>query len=523
MFSARTRVVLLLVSIVGFYFGVALLYQAGMVLLEGKPRTFLDSFQWAAETITTTGYGIDARWSDPLMIAFVAAVQFCGMFLGPLILALVLLPFLAERFEARVPRQASGKLAGHVVVYGYAPTVETLLQRLHAAKVPALVVETDEARARAVMERGQDVVFSRVEEDALDICRIGTARSLVANAGDQENAALVLRARQMGFRGDIYAFVEDPAHRKPMDLAGATGVYTPRHIVAAALAAHASDRLSPRLPGLKEIGGGLERRELRIRPDSPLAGKTLGEARIPAAIVGIWSRSHLITRCTPDLRIEPGVVLELVGTAEALERSAAMAAARLLGGAGPFLIAGFGEVGRKVHELLIDVREEVRVVERRAGPLIDVSGDVLDSAVLERAGLGTARALVLALDSDDSTLFATVIARDANPEIPIIARVNHSRNVDSIHRAGADYALSIADVTGQVLSARILGLKVRVREEHHRIVRMEGWKLGGRTPLDVARNDGRAVLALVRAGTLISTLGPEFPIERDDAVWLCAV
>jgi voltage-gated potassium channel Kch len=115
----------------------------------------------------------------------------------------------------------------------------------------------------------------------------------------------------------------------------------------------------------------------------------------------------------------------------------------------------------------------VRVIEQNAGRNVDYVGDVLDSSVLEKARLTDARALVLALDSDDSTLFATVIARDLAPDVPIIARVNHARNLDNIHRAGADYALSIADISGQMLSSRLLGGRVRAREEHRRVVRID--------------------------------------------------
>jgi len=332
------------------------------------------------------------------------------------------------------------------------------------------------------MESGQPVVFRRAEEDVLTVCRLEHAKAIVANGRDQENAALVLRARQMGFRGEIYAFVEDPSHRKPMELSGATSAYTPRHIIAAALAAHASDRISPRLPGLEQIDG-LVRRELRVTPSSALAGRTIREARLPAVVVGVWNRSRLQTRVSDDTVIEPNSVLELVGDAESLAKLV------LLRNSGPYLVGGFGEVGRKVHELLTDAGEEVRVIERAPGTNVDVAGDVLDSSVLQRAGIAEARALVLALDSDDSTLFATVIARDLAPDVPIIARVNHARNVDNIHRAGADFALSISDISGEMLSARLLGRQARVREEHRRVLRIDGaWC--------VADAEGRAIARL---------------------------
>ncbi len=512
------RLVLLVVGLFVFIVLSAVLYQIGMARLEGKPRTFWEAFAWAGETLSTTGYGADSKWSHPAMVLLVVGVQFVGVFLMFLIIPIYLVPFLEERFEERIPRAASEKLANHVIIFRFGPAVETLLRRLRDASVPTLVVETDEARARAVLEQKQAVVFTRSDEDALEVCRLAQAKALVANGDDRENAAMILRARQMGFTREIYAFVEDPAHRKPMELAGATAVYTPRHIVAAALAAHGSDRLSPRLPGLEAIGG-IQRRELRMPAGSPLAGKSLREARLPATVVGVWNRSHLLTRCSPDLLLEAGAVLELVGTDEGLREAAAALGARLLHSEGAFLIAGFGEVGRKVHELLTDVGEDVHVIERHAGPNVDFVGDVLDSTVLERARVTEARALLLALDSDDSTLFATVIARDLAPDVPIIARVNHSRNLESIHRAGADYALSIADVSGQMLSAKLLGRHARVREEHRRVTLAEG--VAGRTAEELAA-EGCAVLAVDRAGERLR-LAPELRFSEHDDVWICAV
>lgn len=518
---SSTRLVLLIVGLIAFLLLSALVYQAGMSALEGKPRTFLQALGWAGETLSTTGYGADAQWSHPLMVTFVVLVQFVGVFLVFLIIPIYFIPFLRERFEEKVPRTVARDLHDHVVIYGFAPTVETLLQRLESHDVPTLVLETNEARARTVMERNQAVVFSRSDEDALDVCRLMQARALVANGEDQENAALILRARQMGFTGDIFAFVENPAHRKPMELAGATAVYTPRHIVAAGLAAHASDRISPRVPGLEGIGG-LERREVRVSAKSALAGSTLRDARLPAAVVGIWNRSQLMTRCTPVTVLEPGAVVELVGTAEMLDEAAARIGAPLFHHRGAFLVAGFGEVGRKVHELLCDAGEEVRVLEREPGADVDVVGDVLDPSVLERANITQARALILALDSDDSTLFATVIVRDLAPDVPVIARVNHERNLPNIHRAGADYALSIADISGQMLTARLLGGSARAREEHRRVIRVEGKEHAGRTPYDLAA-DGRTVLAVERDGAMLLRVEPELAIREGDRVWVCTV
>jgi len=520
MHRSTRRLLWLVAGLLLFLIASALLYQAGMARLENKPRTFWDSFEWAAETLSTTGYGADSHWRDPAMVALVVVVQFAGVFLVFLIVPIFLVPFLEERFERRVPRIAP-KMADHVVVYRYGPAVETLLQRLVDHDVDSIVVETDESAARAVLERGLPAVFTRDEEDALDVCRLPHARALVANGRDEENAALILRARQMGFRGEIFAFVEEPAHRKPMELAGATAAYTPRHIVAAALAAHASDRISPRLPGAEDLP--LERREIRVAAASPLAGVTLASSNLGAAsgaiVVGQWMRNRLHARCDAAMIIEAGAILELVGDAESLHRAAEMIGSRFLRRNGPYLIAGFGEVGRKVHELLTDAGEEVRVVERQPAPDVDIVGNVLDSSVLQRAALHECSAVVLALNSDDSTLFATVIARDAAPDVPVIARVNHSRNIDNIYRAGADFALSISDISGEMLSSRLLGRVARSRDEHRRVERFTARSTQALRDLGL-RQQGCSLLAIERDGAFVPVTA-DVVIQPGDQLYIC--
>jgi Trk K+ transport system NAD-binding subunit len=523
MHRSTRRLLWLGAGLVAFVIVAALLYQLGMRTLEGKERNFWRSLEWAAETISTTGYGSDNQWQHPAMVIFVVLMEFAGILLVPVIVSVVLVPFMEEQFERLLPRMAP-PMNEHVVIFRYGPAVEALLQRLKTGGVAVLVVETDEMVARSVLERGLPVVFSRTEEDILEVCRLGAARALVANGTDEQDASIILRARQMGFRREVFAFVEEPSHRKPMELAGATAVYTPRHIVAAALAAHASDRISPRLPGAESIPS-IHRREIRVPIGSPIAGKTIGESRLGqetgAIIVGQWMRSQLRARCDAAMRIEPGALLEMVGSDEALDRAAVRIGGVYQRQTGPFLIGGFGEVGRKVHELLRDAGEEVRVVERQPAPGVDVVGNVLDQTILEEAGLESARAVVLALNSDDATLFATVIVRDAAPNVTVIARVNHSRNLENIYRAGADYALSIADVSGEMLSARLLGRVARSREEHRQVVRVPIRVAAGKPVREIGvRGHGCSLIGIERDGELIE-VAAGLMLESGDQAYLC--
>ncbi len=166
---SQKRLLILISSVPLLLLVSALGYMWGMSALEGKPRHFWDSLEFAAETLSTTGFGLDSHWSHPLMVLYVVFLQFIGVFLMFLIIPIYLVPYLEDRFEARLPRKAPPKLADHVVIYRYGPAVETLVEQLTSAGVASLVVETNEEEARSLLERGRAVVFAREESDAVEI------------------------------------------------------------------------------------------------------------------------------------------------------------------------------------------------------------------------------------------------------------------------------------------------------------------------------------------------------------------
>ena len=90
--------------------------------------------------------------------------------------------------------------------------------------------------------------------------------------------------------------------------------------------------------------------------------------------------------------------------------------------------------------------------------------------------------MILALDTDSATLFATVILKDLAPEVPVIARVNEAENVERIHRAGADFALSISQVSGQMLAKKLLGQESVAVDPQLKILKIAPDGLAGRHP-----------------------------------------
>ena len=130
---------------------------------------------------------------------------------------------------------------------------------------------------------------------------------------------------------------------------------------------------------------------------------------------------------------------------------------------------------------------------------------------------------MLALDSDTATLFATVIVKDLAPEVPVIARVNRAQNVEQIHRAGADFALSLSQVSGQILSRRLLGEEAIAFDTQLKLLRASAGPLLGRSPLDseIRERTGCSVVAVERGDELLVEFGGEFRFREGDELYVC--
>jgi Trk K+ transport system NAD-binding subunit len=523
----RKRLLALVLALIAVLIVSALLYMAGMSQLERKPRSFSQSIEWAAETLSTTGFGSDSSWQHPLMVALVVLVQFLGVFLVFLIFPIYLIPFLEERFATRLPGDCANA-HDHVLIFRNGPAVSSLVEELKLAGVTPVIIEEDEAEARRVQETGTRVVYGSLEGQVMQRVALASARALILNGSDHRNAAAAITARQLGYKGSVLALVETPLHRQPTILAGATSAYTPRHVLAVALAARASRKVSPSVAGVQKLGHKLQVSETLIPPGSALAGKTLEEAKIGkelgVTVIGQWVGGHLIAPPSPDMRLKPGGILIVAGSIEDTERFT-----DLCGGSsasrrhGPFVIAGFGEVGGKVAQMLHDAGERTCVISQASAEGVDVVGNVLNSELLEKVGVRDAQSVILALSEDATTLFATVILKDLAPHVPVIARVNGPENVERIHWAGADFALSISQVTGQILARKLLGKQSLALDQFLKVSMVSSPELIGKHPSDlrIRPRTGCSVVAVERGSELLVHLDREFRFAAGDSVYIC--
>jgi voltage-gated potassium channel len=519
------RLLLLAASLPALVFVIALGYMEAMSHIEGTSRNFWSSLEWAAETLTTTGYGADSHWNHALMVLFVVVVQFLGLFLVFLIFPVYLIPFFEERFEARLPADLPARTgASYVLIYGYGPAVSTLMEELARHNRRLLVLEENAETARELQERRVPVVRMRRALEEMDFKTIGHASAIIANGSDHSNAALLLIARDNGFRGPFFALMDDPLHRQPLTAWGATAVFTPAHVLAAALAARASRRIRPTVQGVQQLGKHLGVAELRIHKDSPLAGQTLAGAmmreRHGVVVLGQWSNGEFIPRPLVRTPLQVGDIIVAAGPEPALEQldSLAIPLTRL----GPIVIAGYGEVGRKVREMLADAGEQTIVIDRQAADGVDVVGNALERATLESAGVRDASTVVVALSKDSEALFAATMVRQFSPDTLLVVRANQSQTVHRLHRVGADFALATGQVAGSLLARHLLGEEYMDLEQGLKLARVLPSRLAGGHPLDSPELRGRAcqVVAIERGKELIVEFPPDFRIGEQDAVYL---
>lgn len=518
------RLIVLLAGVPVAVVALGVLYMLGMAYLEGSPRDFWSSLGWASETLTTTGYGADSRWQHPLMTLFVILVQLMGVFLVFLLFPVYVLPYFEEHFEARLSR-ALPPMEGRILFHRYGRSVESLIEELRRVGTPLVILEQDMDLARRLHDRGYPIVVGKLEEEAGLLKGVEHARALVTDADDHDDSTFIMMAREQGFTGPIYALVQNPLHRTPMLKVGATAVYTPTHVLAAALAAHASPRIRPQVDGLNLLDERIGLTEYRVHPESPLAGKTLGEIhlreRFGVNLIGQWHGGAFVPARGPETRVAPGAILVVIGPLEHLARVEELAA--VISASGPVVVAGYGTVGHKVVQMLRDAGETAVVIDEQAKPGVDVVGNVLEQATLEQARVGEARTVVLALSNDSAGVFATAVVHDYAPRTRIVARVNRAPNVARLYQAGADFALSTGQVAGQLLAYHLLGQSALSVEQRLSCIRVTPGRLVGTHPwkAGVRERSGAAVVAVERGGEVLTEFAADFRLGADDVVVLC--
>jgi len=429
-----------------------------MVRVEGQSHSWITGFYWTLTVMTTLGFG-DITFESDIGRLFSIVVLLSGV-----VLLLVMLPFLCirlfyapwleTRMRTRAPRRVPAGMGEHVVITRYDDIATGLIERLAAERIPYCVIEPDPTAAAALVADDVQVVTGDIDSRVTyENVNVGAARLVVANREDTTNTNITLSVREVSADVPIVAIVEDEDSVDILELSGARHVLPLKYQLGEYLAA----RVSAARPAAHVVG---RIRDLRVAElpvaNTPFAGRVVRDTRLRETcglnIVGIWERGRL-QPAYPHTTIGDHGVVVVVGT----EAQIAELTRRLPGQQVPdypVLVIGSGKVGFAAARALTRKGIRVHVLDRDRSALErlqDVTdgifvGDAADRQVLTKAGLPQAPTVLLTTNDDAMNIYLAVYCRRLNADLRIVSRITHERNVEAIHRAGADFVLSYASL-----------------------------------------------------------------------------
>ncbi len=460
------RYIAFLAALVSLY---AVLFHVIMERAEQQSHSWVTGFYWTLVVMTTLGFG-DITFTSDIgrlfsIVVLLSGVVFLLVMLPFLFIRLFYAPWLEARMRMRAPREVSAAVRDHILITEYDAVAIGLIRRLQTNGIPHTVIEPDPAKAAQLAGDGVSVVTGDVD-NAETYRAVGAerARMLVVNREDTTNTNITLTAREVTSDLPIAAIVEDEDSVDILHMSGATHVLP----LKAQLGEYLAHRVDVGRVEAHVVGNyrGLLVAEVPVR-HTPFAGIEVRQTRLREtsgmSVAGIWMRGRL-QPAYPTTRIDPAGVLVVAGTraqVDGLNRRLAQSPDAETTGA--VLIIGAGRVGHAAAAALKRNGIRTHVVEKDARALsalaqvadLLVEGDAADRAVLARAGLADAASVVLTTNDDAMNIYLAVYCRRLEPDLRIVSRITHERNVEAIHRAGADFVLSYASLGAETLFALI--------------------------------------------------------------------
>ena len=189
-----------------------------------------------------------------------------------------------------------------------------------------------------------------------------------------------------------------------------------------------------------------------IVTDTSLEGKTLVDSRlrelVGATLIGVWEQGRF-EQARPTTTFRSNTVLVLAGSREQFKRfnEVFLPHHPIEGHA---IIIGGGRVGRATQRALDERQLESIIIERLPERVRDgrrtIIGSAAEPEVLRRAEIDRAHSIIITTHDDDTNIYLTLYCRHLRPNVQIISRATEERNIQTLHRAGANLVMSYASM-----------------------------------------------------------------------------
>lgn len=508
-----------LLKFVFILLGMVLAYSVAfhyVMLHEGRSHSWITGFYWTLTVMTTLGFG-DITFESDLGRAFSMLVMISGV-----VFLLTLLPFTFIQFfyapwmEAqaamRAPQRLPEQTSGHVLLTAHDPVSAALIRKLDAAGREYAVIVPELKEALALHDVGVRVVVGALDDPATyESVRAGSAAMLLTTQGDALNTNITFTARGVAPELLIVSTASASAAVDILRRAGASHALRLSDLMGQALArcTIGGDALSH---VVAEVDDVLVAEASAAR--TPLVGKTLRENHLSdlgVSVLGVWERGRFEPARADTVLHEASVVV-LAGSRAQLDLYDEHFAIYNVSGE-PVVILGGGRVGLATMRALAERAIDARIVEKDGTRVRDVVrtivGDASHLSTLETAGIQKAPAVLITTNDDSLNIYLTIYCRSLRPDIQIISRCTHERNVATLHRAGADHVLSYASMGAGTVFNLLNRTRILAMAEGLDIFRSPlPAELAGKTILESGvRNRTGCTIVSVRSGE-VSTINP---------------
>lgn len=515
----QRRAIKTVVAVVALVFVSSLVYHYLLTVVEGRTETYAHSFQVVVETYTGTGYGSDSPWNSTILNAFVSVMDLSTFLILFIVFPYVFQPVLEEALAPSLPTRTDR--SGHVVVCGVEQQGERLVDELEARNAEYVVIAREESTALQLQERGWSVLHGDPSSaETLKRASLEDARAVVVDTADSKSASVVLAVRAVDDAIRSIVLVEDMEFERYLEYAGADQVLTPRHLLGQRIAERISREISPVLTDSIRLGQDVSLLELTVFEDSPIHGETLSTVETQTddriSVVGVWQDGTFDGFPASDFVIDSDMSLLVAGEESALrELESETYVDRTAGG--EVVIAGYGMVGSTVQNRLGVTDSECTVIDIEEKPGVDIVGDATDEETLRQAGIEDATAFVVTIADDDLAILSVLVARQLVTDCDVMARVNDADNDRKIRRAGADYVLSLPEISGRLLALEVLGEEILSYDRQLKVVRIDAGRFSGETLEATRITDNQcAVVAVERDADLLTDVAPTFELHPND-------
>lgn len=505
-----------------------------LMLYEGRRYSWITGFYWTLTTMSTLGFGDITFHSDPgkvfSVVVLLSGIVFLLVMLPFTFIQFFYAPWLEEQNKARAPRAVADHVTGHVIFTWFDDVAVNLIEKLISYGTGYVIVTPELQNALDLHDLGYHVVVGELD-DPRTYTRLGIDRAamVVVLNDDISSTNIIYTIREVNSRIVTVTNADIKDSLDILQLAGSTHVFRFTEMLGKSLAR--------RVLGVSMKANVIGRFDRLLIAEAPvmrtwLQGKTLAETGLRQAtgvnVVGIWEKNQFLIP-TAQTHLEESTVLVLAGTEAQLERfdKSIGYGADSSANKAPVIVLGGGRVGQSVARALEERQVDFRVVEKKSVIASRdsrfIHGSASDLDILIKAGVHETPAVIITTHDDNLNIYLTIYCRRLREDAQIISRASLDRNVNTLHRAGANLVMSFSSLVTATIMNLLHPQQMLMLSEGLNVFRViVPRKLENKAlvRLQIREQTGCSVVAVKKHNDLVINPEPDIVLNSDDELVL---